>query len=1108
MNHNLQFSMKHLTFVALLLLGCQTLGFAQPVYTLTIEDAPAVGAGGTVYRFYVNSNDPTDKVSAVFGNDQDNLILNTPAGIFNSTFNASWSASGINPAFLAVVPDLADDSYATINLEGPASTSGIVQAADPSLVEDAVIGSPISAYFTTGGADLTVTTITGGSWYVLNTAGNSLPDAEGRWLIAQVTTAGSISGQINYQVFPLGVGADQVQSSVEFDGAGTYSPSGDCTADLDSDGICDDVDDCVGALDACGVCNGPGEIYECGCQDIPAGECDCDGNVEDAIGVCGGDCAEDSNVDGICDDEQVAGCTSPAACNYDPAAVFDDGSCDFVSCLALGCTDPSACNFDPTAQINDGSCDFLSCIGCQDPTACDYDENALISGTCDYDSCAGCTDPEADNYDPTATIDNGSCEIPGCTIPQACNYDADATVNDGSCDFLSCAGVGCTDPSACNYDVDAVILDGSCIFPGSPCDDENDTTTNDVVGDDCNCTGEPVVDGCTDSSACNYDPSANVDDGSCAEIDECGDCGGEGIAEGACDCDGNVLDECGVCGGEGIAEGACDCDGNVLDECGVCGGEGIAEGACDCDGNVLDECGVCGGEGIAEGACDCDGNVLDECGVCGGEGIAEGACDCDGNVLDECDVCGGEGIAEGECDCDGNVLDACDICGGDGSSCGGCTDSAACNYDAEATSDDGSCEFTSCAGCTDATACNYDETATIDDGSCESDSCVGCTDPTACNYDETATIDDGSCESDSCAGCTDLAACNYDETATIDDGSCLALDCTGECGGSAEVDDCGVCGGDNTTCAGCTDENACNYDSEAIFDDGSCTELDCNGECGGNAELDALGVCNGACEADSNDNGVCDSEEGLGCTDEAACNYDENAVTDNGTCEYPEEFYDCEGCINDADDDGVCDELEIEGCTNEAACNYDALATDDDGSCLVIGEACDDMDDMTFDDIVNDSCECLGTLMVLGCSDSLACNYDMDANTDDESCEYPGDACDDMDENTQNDTLNIDCICVGDSIQDSTDFVFDFERLEFGMYPNPTTGEVTLRVNGFHAGVIMQVMDGAGRVVWSEQKLALQGNTVFDLSRLSAGTYNVMLSDERGVSVQRLAIQR
>ena len=31
------------------------------------------------------------------------------------------------------------------------------------------------------------------------------------------------------------------------------------------------------------------------------------------------------------------------------------------------------------------------------------------------------------------------------------------------------------------------------------------------------------------------------------------------------------------------------------------GGEGIADGACDCAGNVLDECGVCGGDGIADG---------------------------------------------------------------------------------------------------------------------------------------------------------------------------------------------------------------------------------------------------------------------------------------------------------------------------------------------------------------------------------------------------------------------------------------------------------------------------------------------------------------------------
>ncbi|MDA0304603.1 MAG: hypothetical protein O3B45_09605, partial [Bacteroidetes bacterium] len=117
---------------------------------------------------------------------------------------------------------------------------------------------------------------------------------------------------------------------------------------------------------------------------------------------------------------------------------------------------------------------------------------------------------------------------------------------------------GCTDATATNYDEGAEYDDGSCDY---------------------------AVAGCTDSTACNYDMDATEDDGSCAVNDECGVCGGGGIADGDCDCAGNVLDECGVCGGEGIADGDCDCAGNVLDECGVCGGDGIADGDCDCAGN-------------------------------------------------------------------------------------------------------------------------------------------------------------------------------------------------------------------------------------------------------------------------------------------------------------------------------------------------------------------------------------------------------------------------------------------------------------------------------------------------------------------------------------------
>ena len=48
-----------------------------------------------------------------------------------------------------------------------------------------------------------------------------------------------------------------------------------CLVDSDEDGICDEFDSCFGEIDECGVCAGPGAVYECGCEDIPTGDCDC-----------------------------------------------------------------------------------------------------------------------------------------------------------------------------------------------------------------------------------------------------------------------------------------------------------------------------------------------------------------------------------------------------------------------------------------------------------------------------------------------------------------------------------------------------------------------------------------------------------------------------------------------------------------------------------------------------------------------------------------------------------------------------------------------------------------------------------------------------------------
>ena len=56
-------------------------------------------------------------------------------------------------------------------------------------------------------------------------------------------------------------------------------------------------------------------------------------------------------------------------------------------------------------------------------------------------------------------------------------------------------------------------------------------------------------------------------------------------------------------------------------------------------------------------------------------------------------------------------------------------------------------------GCTDATACNYDASANVDDGSCILPD--GCTDPLYLEYDVNALCDDGSCATLIVTGCTE-----------------------------------------------------------------------------------------------------------------------------------------------------------------------------------------------------------------------------------------------------------------------------------------------------------------------------------------------------------------
>lgn len=186
-------------------------------YMLEVVEKEARQPGLIRYEIHVLLPD-SDRVSAVYGTNTYPLELSAPKGVFNSPYNGSWSSSGMNPKFFELMPDMQDDTFATIGLRTSAKLSGVLRAEDPTMVQDP--SEPWDDFFTVHGeTSLKVATHTGGSWFVLRTAANGEP-VEGKVMLAQVTTSGDISGALNLQIFPSEPEIEQFRVRFEFDGAG------------------------------------------------------------------------------------------------------------------------------------------------------------------------------------------------------------------------------------------------------------------------------------------------------------------------------------------------------------------------------------------------------------------------------------------------------------------------------------------------------------------------------------------------------------------------------------------------------------------------------------------------------------------------------------------------------------------------------------------------------------------------------------------------------------------------------------------------------------------------------------------------------------------------
>ena len=286
---------------------------------------------------------------------------------------------------------------------------------------------------------------------------------------------------------------------------------------------------------------------------------------------------------------------------------------------------------------------------------------------------------------------------------------------------------------------------------------------------------------------------------------------------------------------------------------------------------------------------------------------------------------------------------------------------------------------------------------------------------------------------------------------------------------------------------GCMNPDACNYDATATIDDGSCL-FDC-----------------------------------LGCTDDTATNYDSSATTENGSC--------CFLITTATATDALCNggqgsiSVEYTGSSGQLAVYLNEQVMDGNEAIVYVGSY-----SVSVSEINPEGYECSSSVEVtVSEPDAIT----IEASASDASVLGLGVATADVDGGTgdvvitwadsEGNEVDPDALEEGEYTVTATDengcFAFAtfsvlwdsinyIHAVEFNIFPNPSTGLVSINSSMNLSDATVNVLDGWGRLVYTQETSNLNNSTLLNLEHLEAGAYFISIETSYGNVVKQIQIIR